>query len=250
MPWLRRRKTDSDSESVNTELTSLNPSEWSERPVIRAKQAKSLVGGDDRPQEITAEQSQSQSQSQPEPVSTGRRHDPMQETSSWSRTSIPPEVLVGSLSNASTAIEQMRATNPNIRTVVAYTQNSDQIDPTWNMVERPSDLVLVAMRYGHPAPVLVVDVSAGIEAWLSPLMNSLREAGVGQVRYVVSGSPSDKELAPWAEAIGWPSSLEIVPDPFSGLDPNQLGDHSRVEAALSRGLHAGQGSESHDELGK
>ena len=105
--------------------------------------------------------------------------------------------------------------------VVVLTDRAGAVpDPTWTAVHRASDLVSALEGDDTQFPLPVIDVPGDLPAWLRPLLDRLRSGGVGLVRYVLAGDPSDEDLATWHGGIGRPAVLDLV----SPLPPDRVLD--------------------------
>lgn len=82
--------------------------------------------------------------------------------------------------------------------------------PDWNVVSSPGDLVSVLEEGTSHFPLLVLDMPRDLPAFVRPLVQRLRNAGVGMVRYVLEGDPSDEDLATWSGELGRPSVLDLA----------------------------------------
>jgi hypothetical protein len=82
--------------------------------------------------------------------------------------------------------------------------------PDWNVVSSPSDLVSILDEGISHFPLLVLDVPRELPAFVRPLIQRLRGSGVGMVRYVLDGDPSDEDLATWFGELGRPSVLDLA----------------------------------------
>jgi len=240
--WLRRRKSDSPYKVVYDWEVDDGAPEWSGEPAIAARPAQSYASQrDDVPQVAKTTPPYPPEQS---------RHDPVGNRPLWSRSSAPPNVLVGPLSLAAKTVAEMKRASANFGDVVVFAPGPQPLEPGWIQVDAPANMVFAAMRYTNPAPVLVIGVGTSVEPWLKPLMVSLREAGVGSVRYLAQGSPSDKELKTWAEALGWPSSLAIVPTDADAQRGESADDLVPVRVSPGDQRRHASGEEGYPELGK
>jgi hypothetical protein len=95
--------------------------------------------------------------------------------------------------------------------VFVLTDRDDLVDdPSWTILQRPSDVVSVLEGGDSDFPLIVIDVADDLPAWIRPLMVRLRSNGVGLVRYVLDGDPSDEDLATWHGELGRPSVLDLA----------------------------------------
>jgi hypothetical protein len=95
--------------------------------------------------------------------------------------------------------------------VLALTSRPGAVpDPTWTALHRASDLVSALEGPDSEFPLPVIDLPGDLPAWLRPLLDRLRVGGVGLVRYVLAGDPSDEDLATWHGEIGRPAVLDLV----------------------------------------
>jgi len=83
-------------------------------------------------------------------------------------------------------------------------------DPTWNVLTRPSELVTLLDEGLSDFPLMVVDIPRELPTWIRPLTSRLRANGVGLVRYVLDGDPSDEDLATWFGELDRPSVLDLA----------------------------------------
>jgi hypothetical protein len=83
-------------------------------------------------------------------------------------------------------------------------------EPTWSVADRPSALVDALTASGHGFPLIVLDVPRELPPFVRPLLDRLRHDGVGLVRYVLGGDPSDEDLATWLGELGQPSVLDLA----------------------------------------
>jgi hypothetical protein len=85
-----------------------------------------------------------------------------------------------------------------------------QAQPDWRVVSRHQELVALIEAERGEFPLLVIDVAPQLPSWLRPVLDSLRQAGLGLVHYVLDGDPSDEDLATWHGEIGRPAVLDLV----------------------------------------
>jgi hypothetical protein len=84
-------------------------------------------------------------------------------------------------------------------------------EPTWRLVRDGSRLVEIATARRRPFALLVIDVRGPeLPLWVGPLLERLRDAGVGLVRHVVAGDPSDDELASGRQVLGEPLVVDLL----------------------------------------
>jgi hypothetical protein len=83
-------------------------------------------------------------------------------------------------------------------------------EPTWSVADRPSTLVDALGAGGSGFPLIVLDVPGDLPPYVRPLVERLRHDGVGLVRYVLGGDPTDEDLATWLGELGHPSVLDLA----------------------------------------
>ena len=83
-------------------------------------------------------------------------------------------------------------------------------EPDWTIVRKADDLLAVLEDSRHDSPLLVVDVPRELPPWVAELVTRLRLGGVGLVRYVLDGEPTDEALATWHGELGRPAVLDLA----------------------------------------
>jgi hypothetical protein len=90
----------------------------------------------------------------------------------------------------------------------------------WTVVTDGRELVAAVADRQAEFPLVVVDVPPALPGWLRPLLDELRQAGLGRFHYVLDGDPTDEDLATWHGEIGRPAVLDLVgaPSPHRVLE--------------------------------
>lgn len=83
-------------------------------------------------------------------------------------------------------------------------------EPSWEMVRSGHQLVEVAGHLSDRPTVLVIDVPVERPAWVAPLQNRLRMAGVGLFRHVIPGQPTASELESHRQGSDVPYVFDLV----------------------------------------
>lgn len=109
--------------------------------------------------------------------------------------------------------------------VFVLTDRPHRVARPWTVVPTAADLVAALERGRGESPVLILDVHGDLPTGVRRLVGRLREGGVGMVRYVLDGDPTDEDLATWHAELGRPSVLDLA----GPLEPR------RVLALLDRG---------------
>ena len=137
---------------------------------------------------------------------------------------LPPVALsavVGSLDRAAPVVRRCgeRHWAGHCQVFVLTEQTEVLIEP-WTVVHGDDDLVAAVDRHPTDFPLLVIDVPPLLPPWLRPLLDRLRQSGLGLVHYVLDGNPTDEDLATWHGEIGRPSVLDLL----SPLSPQRVVD--------------------------
>ena len=137
---------------------------------------------------------------------------------------LPPVALsaiVGSLAAAVPVVERCRTRHwAGGCDVFLLTDNPRAALPGWTVVADRAELVTIVADRQSEFPLLAIDVPPMLPAWLRPLLDQLRQAGLGRIHYVLDGDPNDEDLATWHGEIGRPAVLDLVgaPSPRRILD--------------------------------
>lgn len=83
-------------------------------------------------------------------------------------------------------------------------------EPTWRLVRDGFRLVEAATNRQRPSGLVVIDAGTELAPWVRALVTRLRDAGMGMVRYVVAGDPTDAKLATGCEMLGQPLMVDLV----------------------------------------
>lgn len=133
--------------------------------------------------------------------------------------SVATVAVVGPVDRARSVIELCRAQRwDDDGAVVVLTNRPNLVDDPWTAVGRGSDLVDALEADDADFPLLVIDVPRELPLWVRPLVERLRNGGVGMVHYALLGEPSDEDLATWHGEVGRPSVLDLV----SPVDPGRV----------------------------
>lgn len=129
--------------------------------------------------------------------------------------SVPPAattVVIGPLEVAVGVAQRCRARHwVSDCDVFVLTERSEvEAEPTWTILERPSDVVAVLEEGENDFPLIVLDIQRELPAWVRPLVARLRGSGVGLIHYVLDDEPSDEDLATWHGELGRPSVLDLA----------------------------------------
>lgn len=136
-------------------------------------------------------------------------------TASAELFSVPPAAItaiLGSLMVACEVAERCRTSHwVSDCDVYVMTERPELIpDPSWRVLDRPSDVVALLDDGLSDFPLVVVDIPRELPTWIRPLMSRMRDGGVGLVRYVLGNDPSDEDLATWHGELGRPSVLDLA----------------------------------------
>lgn len=130
---------------------------------------------------------------------------------------LPPVALtaiVGPLPTAVPVVERCRNGHwAGECDVYVLTNRPHEAGPGWTVVADGAELTAVVADRQAEFPLVVVDVPPLLPAWVRPLLDGLREAGVGRIHYVLDGDPTDEDLATWHGEIGRPAVLDLVGAP-------------------------------------
>lgn len=109
--------------------------------------------------------------------------------------------------------------------VFVLTDRPHRVARPWTVVPSAAELVAALEQGDGESPVLILDVHEELPAGVRRLVDRLRQGGVGMVRYVLDGDPTDEDLSTWHAEMGRPSVLDLA----GPLEPR------RVLALLDRG---------------
>jgi hypothetical protein len=137
---------------------------------------------------------------------------------------LPPVALsavVGSLDRAAPVVRRCEERHwAGHSQVFVLTEQTGALIEPWIVVHGDDDLVAAVDRHPTDFPLLVIDVPPLLPPWLRPLLDRLRQSGLGLVHYVLDGNPTDEDLATWHGEIGRPSVLDLL----SPLSPQRVVD--------------------------
>ncbi len=130
---------------------------------------------------------------------------------------LPPVALnaiVGSLPAAAPVVERCRSSHwAGDCDVYVLTARPEVAGADWTVVADGRELAAVVADRQAEFPLVVVDVPPVLPAWVRPLVDELRSAGLGRIHYVLDGDPTDEDLATWHGEIGRPAVLDLVGAP-------------------------------------
>lgn len=130
---------------------------------------------------------------------------------------LPPVALnaiVGSLPAAAPVVERCRSSHwAGDCDVYVLTARPEVAGADWTVVADGRELAAVVADRQAEFPLVVVDVPPVLPGWVRPLLDELRQAGLGRIHYVLDGDPTDEDLATWHGEIGRPAVLDLVGAP-------------------------------------
>lgn len=130
---------------------------------------------------------------------------------------LPPVALnaiVGSLPAAAPVVERCRSSHwAGDCEVYVLTARPEAAGADWTVVADGRELAAVVADRQAEFPLVVVDVPPVLPGWVRPLLDELRQAGLGRIHYVLDGDPTDEDLATWHGEIGRPAVLDLVGAP-------------------------------------
>ncbi len=97
--------------------------------------------------------------------------------------------------------------------VFVLTDRPQAAGERWTVVADGRELAAVVADRQAEFPLVVVDVPPVLPSWVRPLLDELRQVGLGRIHYVLDGDPSDEDLATWHGEIGRPAVLDLVGGP-------------------------------------
>jgi len=97
--------------------------------------------------------------------------------------------------------------------VFVLTARPEAAGADWTVVADGRELAAVVADRQAEFPLVVIDVPPLLPGWVRPLLDELRQAGLGRIHYVLDGDPTDEDLATWHGEIGRPAVLDLVGAP-------------------------------------
>ncbi|MDH4076915.1 MAG: hypothetical protein OEW29_13340, partial [Acidimicrobiia bacterium] len=130
---------------------------------------------------------------------------------------LPPVALnaiVGPLPAAVPVVERCRSGHwAGACDVYALSARPEAAGADWTVVTDGWELAAIVADRQAEFPLVVIDVPPLLPGWVRPLLDELRQAGLGRIHYVLDGDPTDEDLATWHGEIGRPAVLDLVGAP-------------------------------------
>lgn len=95
--------------------------------------------------------------------------------------------------------------------VIVLTSRAEIVsEPSWQLVRSSHQMLEAAGRRAGQPTLLVVDVPVELPVWVDPLLDRLRRADLGLIRYAVPGTPSELDLVRYRDEANLPYVIDLV----------------------------------------
>lgn len=95
--------------------------------------------------------------------------------------------------------------------VIVLTSRAEIVsEPGWQLVRSSHQMVEAAQDRDRRPTLLVIDVPVELPVWVAPLLDRLRRAGLGLVRYAVPGTPAERHLLGYRDQANLPYVIDLV----------------------------------------